>query len=172
VKRCQKQLSDGSICGRPTIRGSEFCLEHDPYDFTEEDEFGPRYCRDCGRQTPAALLKAQDGLCNECKAAHEREAQRKAAEAAALEKAEAERREAERAAVYSTDTGMGQCPACGSRNISQFTTGGADHGAQVAFGCCSCLFIAWPLAFLAPFLFRRPETLHARCNSCGHTWLI
>jgi hypothetical protein len=28
--------------GTPTICGSEFCLEHAPYDFTEEDEFGPR----------------------------------------------------------------------------------------------------------------------------------
>ncbi len=28
--------------GRLTIRGSEFCLEHDPYHFNEEDQFRPR----------------------------------------------------------------------------------------------------------------------------------
>jgi len=33
--------------GRPTIRGSEFCLEHAPYDFTEDDGFRPRWCGHC-----------------------------------------------------------------------------------------------------------------------------
>lgn len=172
MNKCQKRLANGEKCGRPTVKGSEFCIEHDPYDFSERDEFEPRYCRKCGRHTPEAVLTRQDGLCNECSQEEARKERARAATIAAQEEAAKAKREAEQRAVYETDTGKGKCPACGSRNVEHFTTGGADTSAQSAFACCSCLFIAWPLAFLAPFLFRKPVQHHARCRACGHQWLV
>jgi len=170
--RCRARLADGTQCGRQAVRGSDFCAQHDEYGFSERDEFEPRYCHDCGRQTPRSVLDRQTGLCDECLVRGRRREQAIAAAEAARREAAEQAEEARRRAVYETDTGRGTCPACGSRNVEHFTTGGADTSAQSAFACCSCLFIAWPLAFLAPFLFRHPEQHHARCRSCGHRWAI
>ncbi len=74
--------------------------------------------------------------------------------------------------AYDRNTGRGQCPACGSCNIEHFRTGGADTDAQVAYGCCMVTFFLWPLALLAPYLFKQPEQHHARCGACGNQWLI
>ena len=147
------------------------------HEFSEEDEFSPRYCRRCQRHTPAAVLAANSGVCNACRAEQERqlavqaERQELAAEEARAKAEENRRLEVEEhARTYETATGNGVCPSCGSPNVEMFTSGGADTTAQGAFACCSCMFIAWPLALLAPFLFRGPTTYHYRCNSCGHGW--
>ena len=165
----------GHLAGGEVFRVSG--REVDEYEFSEQDQFSPRYCKRCHRHTPAAVLAANDGVCNACRAEREREQAREAerqklaAEEARANAEEAESlKAAERTRVYETATGYGVCPACGSPNVEMFTSGGADGAAQGAFACCSCMFIAWPLAFLAPFLFRRPITYHYRCNSCGHGW--
>lgn len=151
--------------------------EVNEYEFSEEDEFSPRYCKRCHRHTPAVVLGDNDGVCNACRAERERKLDVQAERLAIAE--QETRREAEqaqrveadnRARVHATATGHGVCPACGSPNVEMFTSGGADGAAQGAFACCSCMFIAWPLALLAPFLFRRPTTYHYRCNSCGYGW--
>jgi len=143
---------------------------HDGCEFSEEDEFSPRYCRRGQRHTPAAVLARNHGLCDECRAEREHQLalevqrQERAAEEEHQAKEEARRRR------YETSTGYGVCPACGSQNVDEFTSGGAEVDAQAAYACCSCLFISWPLALLAPFLFRKPITYHYRCNYCGHGW--
>lgn len=102
-------------------------------------------------------------------------AERERERQAYLAERERQRQQEERRkqAVYSADTGMGQCQQCGSRNIREFTedVGGGVGGLQETACCLSCLFL--PLLLVVPFLGRRPvyET-HRRCSNCGHQWRV
>ncbi len=140
--------------------------------FTQEDQFNPTYCPGCRQQVPNAVAAQHGGYCASCAqwiaaAAHAREE---------VQEAERRVREAEEAAqrarqeeVNSMDTGMGRCPQCGSPNTSRIRKTETDGAAQTAFCCCMAGCIAWPLALLAPFLFRGRATW-GKCNSCGHEW--
>ena len=72
-------------------------------------------------------------------------------------------------ALYAVDTGRGKCPKCGSTNTGTVRRDESDTGAQAAFAGCMCCCIAWPLAILAPFLFKSKVT-NGYCVCCQHEW--
>jgi len=131
-------------------------------------------CRECGERFIAPCFATQEDRRLELERQRAEERRIEAAREAERQRLEAEeqaRIEQERQRILETDTGMGSCPQCGYRNITQFTTGGTDRTAQAATCCVGCLFFL-PLILLAPFVGRHPAQLHARCNVCGHTWQI
>lgn len=73
------------------------------------------------------------------------------------------------------DTGQGQCPFCGSHNVSRRVKSVGDVGPQIAFAVVMalvgffCLCVGWALIPLAPFLFRHQVTV-AFCDTCRAEW--
>ena len=143
-----------------------------PQVFSAADELSPAYCPGCRRPVPTAEAVAHGGYCSGCAnwlaAAQQAREQLADAVRRAIE-AERLQREAEAPRSYAVDTGMGRCPACGSTNTAHIRATESDTGAQLAFGCCMISCIAWPLALLAPFLFRQRITC-GKCNVCGQQW--
>lgn len=131
-------------------------------------------CRECGERFVAPQFRTVEEYDLALRGRREAEQHVVAEREADRQRREAERQaqtEVERQRCLAANTGLGVCPQCGSRNIAQFSTGGADGSAQAATCCCGCMLL-WPLMLLAPFLFRHPEQLHRRCIVCGFQWLV
>ncbi len=170
------QASDGS----ESLRVREALLRPDPASlppaqpqtFATEDEMNPTYCPGCRRPVPTAEAAQYNGYCRQCAqwfaAAEEARNQVHEAEQQAAQAARAAQ-EAERQEIHNTDTGMGRCPSCGSPNTTRIRKTEDDTAAQAGFCCCMGGCVAWPLALLAPFLFRSRSTW-GKCNACGHEW--
>jgi predicted RNA-binding Zn-ribbon protein involved in translation (DUF1610 family) len=155
-------------CGSPLRAGARSCLVCRT-SLEPDTVAGPLVCPKCG-----ASLAGEWATCNACAIRDrftERDRQRAlletARQEAALRRAEADVAEAQR--IHDHDTGLGRCPTCGSTNVAHVRKDEVDSGAQAAFAGCMCCCIAWPLALLAPFLFKGKAT-YGHCNSCGHEW--
>lgn len=81
--------------------------------FTDEDLLFPVYCTACKAHTPKADSDAGLGLCADCVAKAAKDAAQAQSQAAADQARAAHAR-------YHTDTGMGACDKCQSKNIRQF----------------------------------------------------
>lgn len=77
--------------------------------------------------------------------------------------------EAERARLATIDTGMGQCPSCGGRNITTVRRSENNTSGQ-SIACCVGLFLLWPALLLLPFLKTRYTS--RRCVLCGYEWPV
>jgi len=134
------------------------------YAFSEQDRLNPVYCRSCRKQIPRAVSDAQQGVCNECSAA---QAQAQNVQQTAQEQA--------RLQVFNTDTGVGPCPVCSSRNVVQFKedAGGGNKSATIATtGLLGCLCF-WPVLIVLPVLALMGSKVTVRqCRHCGHRWQV
>jgi DNA-directed RNA polymerase subunit RPC12/RpoP len=140
-----------------------------PETFDEQDEFSPVYCARCRRQVPHTLLEEYP-YCPACLAAVAEENRARAQAQQLAAQAELQRQEEARQRLYHTDTGLGGCPQCGSRNLTRITQREADTGAQATAACLGC-FLFWPLLLVIPFM-RRTVGWHHRCNYCGNMWQV
>ena len=143
----------------------------DPSSFTEEDRLFPVYCIDCRKQLPRALSAQNGGRCADCIAADQVARQLAAQQAQAMLAQQAALKQQQAGQVYYANTGMGQCPQCGSTNIFQFNT--HDGGNPTATGCACCAgCFFWPLLLLAPFGFSRRTGTSRQCRYCGNRWPV
>lgn len=84
---------------------------------------------------------------------------------ALLQQQQEQERQRLHAELYKVDTGMGQCPNCGSRNLLTVRRSEANTDLQSLACCLGCLF-HWLLFLLIPFLHRHYTAV--LCRACGY----
>lgn len=165
-----------------------------------QDEISPVYCMRCHKRAPGAELDHYKGMCFNCSEEIERIRVRQAHEAQVSMVAAEEAKLREKERIYNTSTGMGSCPQCQSKNITEFDrdAGGGDNGIQWGsatcsiIGCAGLVLLGIPILLcnlivgaiciavllvgmlcLAPFLGTRAVKRTVRhCYACGHEWGI